>query len=137
MVQGRRSERIARDERLRLRVDFLRCYRQGKRRQAASALVYYFPNGLAHPRLGITASRKVGQAFERHRLKRRIREIYRRSAARWELPAVDVVVHLKPEAKGVAFAALSEELVRLLGMIVRSGANDNRARASSPRGHQA
>jgi ribonuclease P protein component len=111
--RGPRSERFGRDERLRLRVDYLRCYRQGKRRQGAHALLYFLGNGLGCPRLGITASRKVGAAVERHRLKRCIREIYRRSEERWQVPAMDLVVHLKPEAKGVDFADLREDLLRL------------------------
>jgi ribonuclease P protein component len=106
--------RFSREQRLRLRGDYLRCYREGRRRQGAPALIYFLPNELGHPRLGITASRKVGAAVERHRLKRRIREIYRRSAERWQLPAVDLVVHLKPEAKGFEFPALRAEVERLL-----------------------
>ena len=66
------------------------------------------------PRLGITASRKVGKAVVRHRLKRRIKEIYRRWQDRGQLPASDLVVHLKPEAGKSDFPALRSELLRLL-----------------------
>lgn len=102
-------------ERLRRRADFLRCYRAGRRRQGALALVYYVRNLAGHPRIGITASRKVGAAVVRNRLKRRIREIYRRWPERAALDACDLVVHLKPEAAGAGFAVFREDVLRLLG----------------------
>src|SRR5215831_17255912 len=92
------SERLLPAGRVRRRADFLRCYREGRRRQGRALALYFIPNGLGEPRIGVTASRKVGGAVERHQLKRWIREIYRRWAGRRRLPAIDIVVHLKPEA---------------------------------------
>jgi ribonuclease P protein component len=108
------DERLRPDEKLRRRADFLRCYRQGRRRQGALAILYSAPNPMGHPRLGITASRKVGKAVVRQRLKRWVREVYRRGPERRALPALDLVVHLKPEAGRAAFAALRSDLIRLL-----------------------
>lgn len=65
--------------------------------------------------MGITASRKVGSAVVRVRLKRRIREIYRRWEERASLPALDLIVHLKPEAGKSDFVSLRQELTRLWG----------------------
>lgn len=111
------GERLLPQERLRRRADYLRCYRTGRRRHGASATVHFVPNQLGHPRLGITASRKVGNAVVRQRLKRRIREIYRRWKDRGTLPPLDVVVHLKPGAGEVEFPAFREELLRLLASL--------------------
>lgn len=108
------GERLTSAERLRRRTDYLRCYRTGRRRHGTLAILYFAPNQLGHPRLGITASRKVGNAVARQRLKRRIREIYRRWQERSQLPALDLVVHLKPGAGGSDFPALKKELLRLL-----------------------
>jgi ribonuclease P protein component len=116
------GERLPSRERLRRRTDYLRCYRTGRRRQGSLAIIYFAPNQLGHPRIGITASRKVGKSVERHRLKRRIKEIYRRWQDRGQLPALDVVVHLKPEAGGSDFLALRAELLRLF-----SGLRERRA----------
>jgi ribonuclease P protein component len=119
---GTASERLPSRERLRRRTDYLRCYRTGRRRHGALAILYFAPNRLGHPRLGITASRKVGKAVERQRLKRRIREIYRRWQGRGQLPALDMVVHLQPAARASDFLALRAELLRLF-----SGLRERRA----------
>jgi ribonuclease P protein component len=109
------DERLRPAERLRRRADYLRCYRIGRRRHGSFAILYFAPNQLGHPRIGITASRKVGKAVVRHRLKRRIKETYRRWKRRGTLPAMDLVVHLKPEAGTAEFSAFRAELLRLLG----------------------
>lgn len=121
---GGTGQRLLARERLRRRADYLRCYRTGRRRHGSLAILYFVPNQLGHPRLGITASRKVGKAVVRHRLKRRIKEIYRRWNDRGQLPALDLIIHLKPEAGGSDFPALRSELLRLL-----SGVRERRERA--------
>jgi ribonuclease P protein component len=114
-LTGTAGERLLPESRLRRRTDYLRCYRTGRRRHGSLAILYFVPNQLGAPRLGITASRKVGKAVVRHRIKRRIKEIYRRWQDRASLPALDLVVHLKPEAGRSDFPALRSELLRLLG----------------------
>jgi len=120
---GTAGERLLPQERLRQRADYLRCYRTGRRRHGALAIVYSAPNQLGHPRLGITASRKVGNSVVRQRLKRRIREIYRRWNDRGTLPPLDVVIHLKTEARTSNFETLRADLLRLLeSLMPRRGA---------------
>ena len=115
------SQRLLPEERLRRRADYLRSYRTGRRRHGALAILYFVPNQLGHPRIGITASRKVGKAVVRHRLKRRIKEIYRRWQDRDKLPALDLVIHLKPEAGRSDFQALRVELLRLFSGLREKG----------------
>lgn len=116
-LAGTAGERLPPEERLRRRTDYLRCYRTGRRRHGSLALVYFVPNPLGHPRIGITASRKVGNSVVRHRLKRRIKEVYRRWPGRAQLPALDLVVHLKPEAGKSDFPTLREELLRIFSSL--------------------
>ena len=111
------TERLSAEERLRQRKDYLRCYRTGRRRHGSLAILYFVPNQLEGPRLGITASRKVGKAVVRQRLKRRIKEIYRRWPHRSQLPALDLVIHLKPEARASDFPSLRTELLRLFSAL--------------------
>ncbi len=109
-----RDEALSPGDKLRRRSDFQRCYRHGRRRHGTYAVLYEAPNEVGHPRLGITVSRKVGKAVVRTRLKRRIREIYRRWRERSKLPASDLVVHAKPAAGSAGFDELRAELVGLL-----------------------
>ncbi|HEV7517554.1 MAG TPA: ribonuclease P protein component [Thermoanaerobaculia bacterium] len=113
-----RDERLRQAERLRRRVDYLRCYRTGRRRHGSLAILYFIPNELGHPRIGITASRKVGKAVVRHRLKRWIKESYRRWKRRGSLPAMDLVVHLKPEAGAADYPSFRAELLRLMAGLI-------------------
>jgi ribonuclease P protein component len=64
--------------------------------------------------MGITVTRKVGGAVVRHRVKRRVREIYRRWEHRRRLPALDLVVHAKRQAGEADFEALRSEMIGLL-----------------------
>lgn len=120
------GERLPREHTLRRSADYLRCYRRGRRLRGALARVHYAPNQLTHPRLGITASRKVGKAVVRNRLKRRIRELYRRWPERRDLPPVDLVVHLEPAASGGSRGELSRELEGLLRGVVRGEGSPGR-----------
>lgn len=104
------------EERLRRRADFLRCYEQGRRRHGELATIYIAEREptATRPRLGITVTRKVGGAVVRHRVKRRIREIYRRWSKRERLAPYDIVVQARPAARGVDFQTLEAEITRLL-----------------------
>ena len=111
------DERLPRSETLRRSADYLKCYRRGRRLRGPLARLHYAPNDLGHPRLGITASRKVGKAVVRNRLKRRVRETYRRWPGRGSLPAVDLVVHLEPAAGGSRYEEIASELRGMLQRI--------------------
>lgn len=115
-----RGEGLNRDQRLRRSADYLRCYRRGRKRHGSLASLHYYREGHRDARLGITASRKVGKAVVRHRVKRRVREIFRRFDQRDALAGLDIVVHLKPRAAQASFETLSTELERLLHFLIRN-----------------
>lgn len=115
-----KGEGLGREQRLRRRADYLRCYRQGRKRHGSLASLHFHPNEIREARLGITASRKVGKAVVRHKVKRRIRDIFRRWPQRNSLPALDIVVHLKPIAGTSDFSSLRQEVERLLARLVVS-----------------
>lgn len=113
-------ESLLREDRLRRRADYLRCYEQGKRRRGRLATLFVVTREpeASGPRLGITVTRKVGNSVRRHRVKRWVKEIYRRWGQRTQLPPADILVHLRPEAREADFATLQKELIRLLSTLM-------------------
>ena len=79
-------------ERLAKRPQFEHTMSRGhKHRVETFCTVFFLPNNLGRKRLGIIASRKIGNAVVRNQAKRKIREIFRHIKNRIE-PAMDVVV---------------------------------------------
>ena len=119
--EGRASERFRRSQTLRKTNDYRRCYAEGRRKGGAFLVLHSVTNELGSPRFGQTASRKVGGAVERHRLKRWAREIYRRWPERNRLPANDLIAHFKPGAADSTFIEFRRELERLLASLLPKG----------------
>ena len=74
-------------------------------------------NGLDYSRLGLSIGRKVGNAVQRNRWKRVIREVFRKQ--RSQLPVgIDLVV--RPRKGAVCdFAAVERSLIRLVKKLAR------------------
>jgi ribonuclease P protein component len=91
VAEGRPSGRYSARDRVRKRTEFLRI-QQGGRRVVSPGFVFMLQRSAdgQGPRLGITASRRVGNAVERNRAKRLVREAFRAVRSSW--PAADVVV---------------------------------------------
>lgn len=74
------DEGFPKAHRLRVRREFLAVQRGGRRVATPHFVVYGRRNGGRPARLGITVSRKVGKAHQRNRIKRWLREAFRRSS---------------------------------------------------------
>ena len=112
----RRSQALPRPKRLAKRRDFLRIYETGRKIFSRYAVLFFASNELSHSRLGVTATKKLGKANVRNRLKRWTREVYRRQREPLGLDTrrVDVVVNIKPNAADIAYRDFSEDLSRAL-----------------------
>ena len=79
-------------ERLAKRPQFQKVMEKGKKKRVERlCTIFSIPNELDRKRLGIIASKKIGNAVARNRAKRRIREVFRQLKHRME-PALDIVV---------------------------------------------
>lgn len=108
------SARFPKRVRVRRRPEYLAIQHRGLRVSGRWMSLSALPNpGFA--RLGLTVSRKVGNAVHRNRVKRVLRDWFRHASA--GLPEAALVFVARPgafEAGGVALRAEAEELIRRL-----------------------
>jgi len=74
-------------------------------------------NNLPVTRLGVAATRRLGDAAHRNRAKRLVREVFRRNKT---LPGFDVVVVPRPELLDAEFSSLEADYRAALRRRVRS-----------------
>ncbi len=104
--------RLRKVERLLERAQFRRTQRRGRRHGGEALVVYAKPNGLEWSRIGITTSRKVGNAVRRNRWRRLLREAFRQNKA--ALPrGHDFVVIVQPNQLPPTLDEVTGELIKL------------------------
>ena len=104
---------FSRASRLRTRKLFLEVYDRGYRVHSSYFVLFGLQGATPRSRLGITATKKFGHAVARNRIKRIVREIFRKNRAA-AAPCVDVVVNVKSNAREQSYARLEADLVSRL-----------------------
>jgi ribonuclease P protein component len=103
-------------------LEFERAYRQGTSYRGRLLSVHAFPNEIDIPRLGLSVSKKVGNAVTRNAVRRRLKEVFHLTIER--IPgSFDLVVSAKRGAGEASFEELNQEFLRALGKI---GGSDKR-----------
>lgn len=110
-AEARRSERFSHREHIRSRRDFQRAYTSGRRVGGRFMTVFVLATRLDVGRLGIAATRKLGDAVRRNRAKRLVRELYRRNKA---AAGLDLVVIPRREMFDADYGSLEAEFSKLL-----------------------
>jgi ribonuclease P protein component len=124
------DQRLRKTERLTSPADFTRCYRQGKRLRTAWFMVHAYDRGGRGIRLGLAVGKAVGPAVVRNRVKRRLREIFRRHKAL--VPeGYDLFVRATPASAQVRYAEL-EQAWREAMVALRRGETSSAAGHTTP-----
>jgi len=113
-VEARRlltaTARLPRAHRLARASDIRRCLATGRRRRLEHLDMIWTDNLVGHPRMGLIVPKFQSSAVARNRLRRRLREIWRREIQPHQ-PASDLVIRARREAYGAEFSQLHRQLL--------------------------
>jgi ribonuclease P protein component len=120
------GSRLQGHERLRAGRDFRRAFSRGLRLDGRHFVLVAVESRLGYSRLGLAVGRKVGTAVTRNRVKRLLREVYRRNRSEIPWPG-DLVVVAKQGIAAQSYHELEGEFrQRMRRLAVRQ--NTGRAR---------
>ena len=105
----KKDERLGKEERLRRKGDFEAIVKEGIRRHTKNFLIIARKNDRGYSRVGAVAGKKLGKAVARNRVKRLVREFFRRNKDRLP-PSTDYVIVGKKGAQELQYAEVVDEL---------------------------
>lgn len=103
-------------ERIRQKKDFLVLYKKGHRYRGKFFNLVYLSNDLAFSRVAVVVSKKVGNAVQRNKIKRRMRALFRTNKDRLK-GSLDLIVIVKKDVHAATWPALKEAYVTALEAI--------------------
>ena len=106
-------ETLCRKQRLRHASQFEETYEQNRRWHGRYMVLFLHAARDASLRLGVVASKKVGNAIARGRAKRRLREAFRRNRARFGGTTDDVVLVARRSILAAPWAEVVADLLKL------------------------
>ena len=99
--------------RLRKRRDFGYTYRKGKSLANSCLVLFFRKNNQNLSRVGFSISKKYGNAVQRNKIKRRLREIYRVRLDKIRT-GYDLIFIVRIRARDASFAKLENQMENLL-----------------------
>jgi ribonuclease P protein component len=107
------DQRLRPVERLRCPRAYQRVFEQGEKLVGSLFILYVLPTSEPYSRLGIAVSKRIGNAVVRNRIKRYLREMFRRHKALL-LSSCDLVCVARREAAGAPLALYTQQFRLLL-----------------------
>jgi ribonuclease P protein component len=111
--------RFPRSCRLTARKQYLVVYGRGRRIPSRSLTLFGLPNSLDTCRLGITVTRKVGSAVYRNRIKRMLRDVFRRRKSELSVD-LDLVVNAHRGFCDRSLAEIEQEFMTTFSRLTRN-----------------
>ena len=115
----RSDRRFLRSCRLKTRRQYVAVYEKGRRMASTSLVLFGLPNSRDECRFGITVTKKVGGAVQRNRIKRVMREIFRRRRAELA-PSLDLVVNARRAFLDKTSTEIEKEFMKTFARLARS-----------------
>lgn len=110
---GQVSEKFPKTDRILKRDLFRRVYEEGRKIQFRHFTAFVLAKQTDGARIGITATRKIGNSVERNRARRLVREAFRKN--KWLLPhGVDIVINVKRSLVEAHYRDLEGEFITFL-----------------------
>lgn len=107
------SEKFPKSNRILKRDRFREVYDTGNKIQAMYFTAFVLPNQSERPRIGITATRKIGNSVERNRARRMVRDAFRKN--KWLVPnGVDIVINVRRHLVRATYQQIEGDLVSFL-----------------------
>ncbi len=104
------DEKFPRSRRLTSRRQFAKVYNGGRKARRRSFTIFGLANDVGHCRLGLTVTRRAGSAVTRNRIKRVLRDAFRRQGPGWP-ESMDLVINAYPEVLTMDRDQLRRELL--------------------------
>ncbi|MDX1778251.1 MAG: ribonuclease P protein component [Thermodesulfobacteriota bacterium] len=107
-----RKNALTKREKVLKSIEYRTIVKGGKRKSTEHFKIFIWPNSVSKRRLGITASRRVGSAVKRNRIKRLVREYFRLHKSCLP-PSSDLLFIAKPGADRLDYTQLCDELKKV------------------------
>ncbi|GAB6904483.1 Ribonuclease P protein component [Desulfosarcina cetonica] len=100
---------LKKEDKLRKRYEFITLSEFGEKKFYKNIIIIYRKNDLSNSRIGITVSKKVGNAVVRNKIKRIIREFFRKSRMLYN-NNYDINIIVRKKIKNCDHSDLKKEL---------------------------
>lgn len=112
-LEDMEKQTFTKKERIRKRKEYLTVYKQGVRGYSENFTIIVSRNHSGAKRLGITVTKKVGNAVQRNRIKRLLREFFRLNKSDIA-DSQDIVIIVKGNIAKLNYHDVSRQLERLI-----------------------
>jgi len=107
------KETLKPHERFRKRKDFLHIYRKGSRYRGKGFVLIYLFNNLPYSRMTAVASKKIGNAVVRNRIKRRFRALFRTNKSMLQ-GSFDLVIITQKSIGSIPWSEVQKEFIKTI-----------------------